>query len=79
MTDQLRRLEVTEEVMVKSSAVDASRLGFNPYYGLVVHDDYLDPEPNRTVTILWEDGLERMFPRNVVFSWRDLEKELKSS
>lgn len=69
----MRKLIEGEEVMLTGmSAFHAScEKEFNPYYGLVVHDDAEDPEPNRTVQILWEDGVERLHPRNTLLAWRD--------
>jgi len=76
----LRPLEPTEEVMLKASAVDASRSSFNPYYGLVVKDHGWG-EPNNdpdiwNVTVLWEDGRERQHHRASLMAWSDIKKEI---
>lgn len=79
----MRPLEPTEEVMLKPSAIDAARAGFNPYYGLVVKDHGWgepDNDPDVwNVTVLWEDGRERKHHRASLIAWADLPKELKPS
>lgn len=52
--------------------------GFNPYYGLVVKD-LGDPGNYGVgfVLVLWEDGRERKFPRNVLMSWSELPKDVR--
>lgn len=68
----MRQLKECEEVMLTGLAAAGATLdNFNPYYGLVVHDDYLDSEPDRTVVVLWEDGRERLHPRNCLMAWAD--------
>jgi len=51
---------------------------FNPYYGLVVHDDFSDPDPGRTVQVLWEDGRERLHPRHCLLAWADVPEGLRA-
>lgn len=79
----MKPLEVGEEVMlVGPLMVNAARAdGFNPYYGLVVKDLGWG-EPNNDpdvwdVIVLWEDGRERKFPRNVLMSWSELPKDIR--
>jgi len=76
----MRQLKEGEEVMlVGLAAVGATLDNFNPYYGLVVHDDHLDPEPDRTVQVLWEDGVERLHPRNCLMAWADAPEGVRRS
>ena len=77
---KLRTLEPAEEVMLKPAAIDASRCGFNPYYGLVVKDLGWG-EPNNdpdvwNVIVLWDDGSEREHPRRQLVAWSDVRKEI---
>lgn len=79
----MKPLEQCEEVMlVGPLMVQAAHAdGFNPHYGLVVEDlGWNVTQGDRDewdVIVLWEDGRERKFPRNVLMSWSEVPKEIR--
>lgn len=84
----MKPLQQCEEVMLIGLAAAGAQMDhFNPYYGIVVKDhgvteaawksgEELQPG-DWMVTVLWEDGLERKHPRNVLMSISELKKELR--
>ena len=74
----MRPFSQAEEVMLTGDpANEAHRSGgFNPYYGLVVKDlgwGEPDNDPDVwNVVVLWEDGMERTYPRKSLVAIADL-------
>lgn len=69
-------LDPETEVMLTGNARDVR---FNPNYGLVVRDPGPTFHDERIVTILWEDGVERMHMRSEIVAWNELPKEIRPS
>lgn len=64
-----------QEVMLHGPAAESART-FNPYYGLVVEDHgwniTIEDETHWEVSVLWEDGQERVHRRKDLIDWQSI-------